>query len=300
MDAKREMYDYRGSWLQLIRPLTLTGTISPILAGTALASTQAPVHIDRWFAMLLAALLVQASVNMLNDYFDFRNGQDQEKWQIHNPTASHHGPAHRMLPVVAGLMLVGAVPIGFWLAVHSSVWVAVVGAVSIGAGYKYSAGSPALCAIGLGELIAAIFLGTVVTTLAYVVQGHAVDLSIIAVSLPFSFLIASMILTNNIRDMDKDRPFRKTLPIILGRKHAVMLLFFIISLAYLSVILLGYLRIVSWPVCALIMAWPFAARLCWSVRQNAARMEAITVMKWAGWHHWIFGLVLAWSIWLSA
>src|SRR5690625_6973253 len=72
-------YYYRNSWVQLIRPMTLTGTLTPILVGTGFAAINGTIRFDIFFALLLSSLLVQAATNMLNDYYDFKYGQDQEK-----------------------------------------------------------------------------------------------------------------------------------------------------------------------------------------------------------------------------
>src|SRR5699024_11684537 len=81
-------YQFRGSWFQLIRPLTLTGTLTPILVGTAFAAKSAPIRWDLFFALLIAATLIQATTNMLNDYFAYHNRQDKEKSQKKNNTNS--------------------------------------------------------------------------------------------------------------------------------------------------------------------------------------------------------------------
>src|SRR5699024_12731952 len=73
----------------------------------------------------------------------------------------------------------------------------------------------------LGEIIAAIFLGAVVTTLAYLVQTQTIDSTVIIVSSLFSMLIASMMLTRNIRDVKKDIEFRVTLGYRSGCNTAV-------------------------------------------------------------------------------
>lgn len=65
--------------------------------------------------------------------------------------------------------------IGLWLAVNSSLWLLILGTISIFASYKYSAGKHSFSANGLGEIVAAIFLGTVVTTIAYVVHGYSLN-----------------------------------------------------------------------------------------------------------------------------
>ena len=65
--ANGKKYYYRFSWMKLIRPMTLTGTITPILAGTALASVKGPIRLDIFIAMRAAAILGQAATNMFND-----------------------------------------------------------------------------------------------------------------------------------------------------------------------------------------------------------------------------------------
>ncbi|WP_025039038.1 hypothetical protein [Geobacillus sp. FW23] len=57
---------YRFSWLHLMRPPTWSGTISPVLAATALAAKKGAVRIEVLLAMLAASVLIQSAVNMLN------------------------------------------------------------------------------------------------------------------------------------------------------------------------------------------------------------------------------------------
>lgn len=288
-----ETYYFRHSWFQLIRPMTLTGTISPLLAGTLFAAAGGPIRIDVLIALFTSALLIQMTTNMLNDFYDFRNGQDQDKWVTDSTKGVDHGPAYRTIPYVAGAMLLGAVGAGLWLAFSTNLWVMAVGIIGIYAGYAYSAGTNSFSSLGLGEFVAAIFLGPVVTILAYVVQGHSINLAIAAISLPFALLIASMVLTNNIRDIEKDRAFRTTLAIHLGRSYAVRLLATLLILPYFVVILLTIYRIVPGTALFVFLAMPVAFRLLWSFRRDATRTDEMKGMKWAARHHWAFGLLFA-------
>src|SRR5690625_5774300 len=139
-----------------------------------------------------------------------------------------------ILPIAITILIVASI-IGLWLSTISTFRIIPVGIIGIAAGYRYSAGNHSFSAIGLGEVIAAVFLGGATTILAYVVQGNSLNFSIILLSIPFATLIASMILTNNIRDIDKDRHFQKTVLIYLGRKNAVSLLIGLIITPYVSV-----------------------------------------------------------------
>ncbi|MBP1947912.1 prenyltransferase [Virgibacillus litoralis] len=297
MDFRSDKYYYRSSWFQLVRPMTLTGTLTPVLVGTGVAATQGPIQFDVFFALLFAALLIQAATNLFNDYYDFRNGQDQDKWTLNHADA--HGPSHAVVPYAAGSMLGITIIIGAWLAFMSSFWVILAGILGISFGFLYSAGPRPLCSIGLGETVAFIFLGPVITILGYSVQGHTVDIQIAAISLPFAMLIASMILTNNIRDMEKDSTFRKTLPAILGRARAINILVTLLSIAYLTVVGLVLYNVIAWQALAVLLALPLAFRLRWSLRRGAKRSEEIKGMKWAAWHHWAFGLLFSCGVWIG-
>lgn len=279
--------------------MTLTGTISPALAGTLFAALVGPIGADRVIALLLSAVFIQTATNMFNDYFDFQNGQDQEKWVTSEEALFHSGPPHRLIPYVAGTILLFAVVVGIWLAIISNPWILVVGALGIIAGYAYSAGRHCFSKIGLGELVAAVFLGPVITVLAYVIEGHQLSFDIIFLSLPFALLIASMVLTNNIRDLEKDRGFRKTLAAFIGRNGAVTLLKTLVLLPYLIVLSLIVFRVVPSSTTIVILALPVGIRLFRSFRLETNRNDEINGMKWAVRHHWAFGILFVIGLWMS-
>jgi len=301
IDLVSEHYVYKGSWIQLFRPLTLTGTLSPVLVGTAFAAKSGTIRLDIFLAILMAALFIQSSTNVLNDYYDFKYGQDNDKWVLAHDAPNGHGPAHKTLPILAGTMITLSIIIGLWLAFANSgstAWVITTGILGILAGIKYSAGEHSFSSIGLGETTAFLFLGPVITTLAFIVQGNNINWQILILSLPFALLIASMILTNNIRDLKKDIGFRTTLANLLGRTRAVYLLATLLSLAYITVFLLIIYHILPYSALIVFLATPLAGRLILSYRKNAQRSEEIKGMARAAKHHWVFGLLLVFAMWI--
>lgn len=297
-EQQYETYVFRFSWFNLTRPLTLSGSICPVLAGTALAAKIGPIHVNLLIALLMTVLFVQAAINMLNDYFDFKKGQDRDRWiQVVKPTSG--GPFHHAIPFAACTLLVLAGLLGLWIALQSSFWIMTIGAFGFILGFMYSAGPKPLCSIGLGEIVASVVFGPVPVAIALIVQGVPIDARILAVAIPFSFLIASMILTNNIRDIKKDEGFRRTLAMMLGRKNAANLLTILLIMAYLSVFALIYLTIIPLPAALVILALPIAFRLRWCFRAGAQRKNEINGMKVAAYHHWAFGSLFAIGLWLS-
>jgi 1,4-dihydroxy-2-naphthoate polyprenyltransferase len=292
-------YYSRVTWFQLIRPLTLSGTISTTLAGTAYAATVGNIKISLMIGFLIAAIFVQMAINLFNDYFDFMNGQDQEKWVDATLDEVKSGPLHHQLPIVAIIFLACAAAIGLWLALESNAWIIFIGIIGIAFGTAYSAGKKSLAARGLGEIVGFIFLGFVPIILAFVIQGQTLNKEIFVFALPYALLISTMILSNNIRDIKKDQGFRYTVAMRLGRVRAAYLLFGILGFIYFLLILLAAMDITSWWTCIAFLAIPFAARLVQSFRPKATRIEEIMGMKRAALHHWAFGMLFALGMWIS-
>src|SRR3989442_10625725 len=74
-------------WLRTMRVPFLQATFVPVVLGGAIAFQVAHVfNIGTFLLTLLGASLIQIATNMLNDYFDFKSGNDlQVKHQ--NPFA---------------------------------------------------------------------------------------------------------------------------------------------------------------------------------------------------------------------
>jgi 1,4-dihydroxy-2-naphthoate octaprenyltransferase len=238
---------------------------------------------------------------MLNDYYDFQKGQDQEKWVTSNKPTNGFAPLYHLVPSVAYILFSIAIILGSWVGFESNtLWILVIGGIGVLCGYKYSAGPRSLSSLGLAEVIAFLFLGIFPAFVGYVVQIHSIDLTIVALALPYSLVVSTMLLTNNIRDIEKDENIRRTVAMRLGRNKAVLALTMILTTAYLMVIILIIIKFVSPIAFVTLIALPAALRLRWLLRRGASRVEVIKSMKCSAIHHWIFGMALALSIWFSA
>src|SRR5699024_786909 len=143
-------YYYRFSWIQLLRPLTLSGTISPICVSSLFIYLKTDaIHIKPLLLLLISTLLIQVSTNIWNDYFDFKKGQDQMKWQTESVRSFQL--AHHQLPYIAASLTTVAIITGIWLASLTTIWLIPIGVSGIICGIYYSAGNPSLSQVGLGE-----------------------------------------------------------------------------------------------------------------------------------------------------
>jgi 1,4-dihydroxy-2-naphthoate octaprenyltransferase len=167
-------------------------------------------------AALVVSLALQVGVNYANDYSDGVRGTD----------AVRVGPVRL---VAGGLATPAAVKLAAWLsfgvaglagvalALATSPWLLVVGAVSVAAAWFYTGGPRPYGYSGFGELFVFVFFGLVaVTGSAYVSLDRVTGLALLA-SVPVGLLSVSVLVVNNLRDIPTDGAVGKqTLAVRLG------------------------------------------------------------------------------------
>lgn len=231
-------YHYHSDWFRIIRPVTLTASIMPVTVGTLLAAQFTDFSITLYIVLLITSVLIQAAVNMLNDYFDFMKGQEEGKWHDVNTSNSRFTPLYSQVPFVSISIVAVVSLLTLWLAAESSYWIIPLGIIGFILGYHYSAGIHSLSSLGLGEIAGAICLGPLPVVIAILVHGVPFSWEMLLYSLPFALLMGTMVLTNNIRDIKKDSSTRKTVAIRIGKKKAVYLLSGLLALTYISSLLI--------------------------------------------------------------
>lgn len=246
---------------RLLRPPTLTASIAPVLVGTGLAVHYAPFHTLLFLAMLISSMLIQAVANMINEYYDFKRGLDNEHMVGIAGTIVRDNVKPNTVLMIAIGTLVLSVLLGFYIASTTSWWVAVVGVCSMVFMYLYSSGPHPISSTPFGEITAGIIMGPVIILISYFIQtGHVTSRAAIA-SLPIALLIGAILLANNIRDIAHDtKGGRHTLPIVLGRARGIRTLLITFILAYAIIIIMMLFQVLSWWSLLTFLAIPIALR----------------------------------------
>ena len=122
---------------------------------------------------------------------------------------------------------------------------AVVGILSMMVGYFYTGGPYPIAYTPFGELFSGVVMGMLLILIAFYIQTGTVTTEAILLSIPSMLLVAGIMMSNNIRDLEGDKEGgRKTLAILVGRSNAItiLMLFFIISYVWIiALILFGHL-----------------------------------------------------------
>jgi 1,4-dihydroxy-2-naphthoate octaprenyltransferase len=219
-DHPASRISHSSVWWQATRPRTLSASVGPVLVGTAAALPLAFSSV-RFLLALVGSIAIQAGTNMLNEHFDHVQGLDRTRplradMVVQTGRLSHDA----LLRGGVAAMLLGAL-CGLALVLLTGPALLVVGALSILAGYAYTARPLALGYRALGEVTVFLFMGPAIVLGAAYVQTEAWSLTALLLSIPVGMLVTAILHVNNIRDMDEDRANgKRTLANIFGRRVA--------------------------------------------------------------------------------
>ncbi|MBI5903155.1 MAG: prenyltransferase [Deltaproteobacteria bacterium] len=227
------------------RPQFLPGIAIPVAVGASVAwHDAAAFHALNFIITLFAALSYHAGMNVVNDYFDFRNGTDNINKNALTPFTGGSrfiqrgliSPS-RTIGFGAVLILLGSIA-GLYLVLKTSALLLVIGAFGLFTGFFYTAPPLFLAARGLGELIVGLDFGVLTVIGSYMVQTRGgCSLNALFTSLPVSFLIAALLYMNEFPDYEADRDAgKRNLVVRLGPSSARYGMVFLAACTYLGVI----------------------------------------------------------------
>jgi len=207
-------------WWLASRPATLAASVSPVLAGTAVAVHDG--HGRAWAALtaLLVALAMQVGVNYANDYSDHVHGADRRRVGPLRAASSGLVPAGQVKAAALAAFGVAAVA-GLALCLSTDWRLLPLGALAIVAGWTYTGGPWPYGYRGLGEVFVFTFFGLFATVATTYVQELRVPPAAWAAGACTGFMACAVLGLNNLRDLDTDAEAgKRTLAVRLGRGGA--------------------------------------------------------------------------------
>ncbi|MBA4537403.1 1,4-dihydroxy-2-naphthoate polyprenyltransferase [Bacillus aquiflavi] len=287
-------------WWQLTRPHTLTASFVPVLLGTALALHITEINLILFSAMLVASILIQTATNMFNEYYDFKRGLDNEKSVGIGGAIVREGIKPKTVLRLAFSLFGVALLIGLYICINTSWWLAVIGIVSMAAGYFYTGGPIPIAYTPFGEIVAGFFMGVLIILISFYIQTGTITTTSVLVSIPISILVGAILLSNNIRDLDGDKENgRKTLAILLGRQNAIYLLAGMFTISYLWVFFLISLNYTTPWLAIVILSLPKAIKATKGFIGKTKPITMMPAMKATAQTNTIFGFLLSIGLFLS-
>ena len=247
-------------WFMAARPATLAASVSPVLAGTAVAVHHGTVRTLPTLGALLVGIAMQVGVNYANDYSDHVRGTDRERVGPLRAASSGIVPPEQVR-LAAGACVALAAAVGVAISLASDWRLILFGAAAVAAGWLYTGGPRPYGYLGLGELFVFLFFGlfaTVGTT--YVNELRAPAASWVA-GVATGCLACAILALNNLRDIETDAVAgKRTLAVRLGAqwtRRFITALFAVALLAPLAAGLVGWVpRLAALPLLVVTMVPP--------------------------------------------
>lgn len=284
-------------WLLAARPRTLSAALVPVMVGVALAVRDGRFHLLVFLATLAVALLLQIGANFANDVFDFMKGADVARRGPTRVTQSGLLSVNQML-AGTGVVFGAAALIGLYL-VYVGGWpLLVVGALAIVSALAYTGGPWPLGYHGLGDLFVFVFFGLVAVIGSYYLQTGAVTLLSVLVAIPIGLLITSILVVNNLRDIETDRAAgKRTLAVRIGERATRAQFAFCVFGAY--VINLSLYATLGAALLLPLLSLPLAVRLVRDVLRTRDAPVFNRLLARTAQFNLIFGVLLALGLLLS-
>lgn len=208
------------AWLLATRPKTLSAAAVPVMIGTAFAWRNTSEQFN-WIPAILCLLfawIMQIDSNLVNDYFDFKKGNDDET-RLGPKRACSEGwiTSGAMVWGILITTLLGCMT-GIPLILYGGLEMVMVGIACVVFCFLYTT---LFSYHGLGDILVLLFFGIIPVCCTYYVcmplHQQIPTGEVIASSIACGLAIDALLIVNNYRDIDNDRNNGKiTLAVRLG------------------------------------------------------------------------------------
>lgn len=208
------------AWLLATRPKTLSAAAVPVMIGTAFAWRNTSEQFN-WIPAILCLLfawIMQIDSNLVNDYFDFKKGNDDET-RLGPKRACSEGwiTSDAMVWGIIITTLLGCMT-GIPLILYGGLEMVMVGIACVVFCFLYTT---LFSYHGLGDILVLLFFGIIPVCCTYYVcmplHQQIPTGEVIASSIACGLAIDALLIVNNYRDIDNDRSNGKiTLAVRLG------------------------------------------------------------------------------------
>lgn len=288
-------------WVKALRPESFGATLVPVTVGSLLAIGAGEPVWGLVPFIFLSALALHAGTNLVNDYYDYDLGVDNE--------FSLGGSGVLVSGELTAKQIARAAIVAFGLAAYLGTpliilrgWpIVILGLIGIAGGALYTAKPVQYKYWGAGDILVFVLMGPLmVGGTHYAITGEW-SLTPWLVSLPVGLLVTAVLHANNLRDLELDAEFElKTLAIRLGRERSVKYLDGLLVGAFAFIIALVGLGYLPWPSLAALVMIPAARRLSvWAHAAEPGQSEP-DILRQAGIVHIGTGMLVAAGLALAA
>lgn len=241
----KKFLDKLKLWFEIGRGFTTPLSVLPYIFAVILAAKHYKIDYLLSILGLVGIFLAHLSVNMLDDYFDWKKGAVEaykrlaEQGIVPKNNKCFYFTQNLVTPqavfAVSLSMSTAAFLIGLFIASKVGISVIIIALITALLGFFYSANPIKLSYRGLGEPVIAVIFGPLLMTGAYITAGAHIDKFILIISIITGLLVMNIGYTHAVIDFDSDlKTGKKSFPSLFKTKdNAIFVLALIYTLAYI-------------------------------------------------------------------
>jgi 1,4-dihydroxy-2-naphthoate octaprenyltransferase len=261
-----------NKWVLGARVKTLPAAVAPVLVGTSFAPKINWINAS---LALIVSLFLQIAVNFSNDYSDGIRGTDANRV---GPTrlVAYGLASATAVRRAAFISFATACIAGTLLSLNTTLWLVLVGVISVLAAWGYTGGKKPYGYLGFGEFSVFIFFGLVATIGSYYVQTQQINWQIVLLSIPIGSLSCAILVVNNLRDRPLDElAGKQTLAVKLGDQKTRYFYGFLLLITQLTVL---FAISINKQIAFVMICLPLVYKVLRQVLRGAKGEELIAVL----------------------
>jgi 1,4-dihydroxy-2-naphthoate polyprenyltransferase len=293
----RLAFDLR-SWRAGMKALRLPSLVIAAFScalGVLLAYRDGRGDLLNAIAVMAAGLLLQAGVNLVNDFFEFRQKRVDDKVAYLGLSTDDRNLLEVLIFLVGLAMFGLAGLIGLFLVWRTHWQLLALGVVGFAGGFFYTGEPLNYKRRGLAVAIVFYLMGVMMVAGSYYGVAGTVSGAVVIASVPTSFLVSLILLANELRDYESDVRFGvRTLTVRIGYERGILLYCILLFLAYTTPVALKVAGVMS-SIALVYLALPFAIPPFLFMRRPADKRKGIIPLVML--HHLVFGVLYCISFW---
>jgi 1,4-dihydroxy-2-naphthoate octaprenyltransferase len=277
-------------WISAFRLRTLPLSLSSIIIGGALAIQQSAFNPIIFGLCFLTTLFLQILSNLANDYGDSIHGADGDHRKGPKRTVQSGAitkvQMFKAIIIFASLAFLSGVVL-LWVALEERtyLWPYFLGAgiLAIAAAIFYTNGKRPYGYLGLGDISVLLFFGPVGVLGTWFLQSEQWNPWFLLPAFGIGFLATGVLNVNNIRDIESDTlAGKKSIPVIIGRKSALLYHSFLLALGYIGLVFtFPHLGIATFSLLAIMYTHNRSMRLATTIEGYDPQLKVLSLIALA-------------------
>lgn len=282
-------------WTRAIRIKFLLASIIAVTNGIAISYWKTG-ELDFVYALLtyFGIICLHTSVDLLNDYWDFKRGIDTNTKRTKYSGGTGVIPENlidsKLIYCAGVIFLILGGLIGLYFVTIKGILILILLIFAIISIYFYSTN---IVNAGLGELFVAI-KGSMIVLGSYYIQSDQIDLTSIYVGIIIGLLSAVVLLVTSFPDYEADKKSgRRTLVIVMGKENSIKLFITIVTITYAMIIGGSIFNVMTIFSTIALLSLPFAFKAALKLRRFNETSELVSSMANTIIYSRICGILLA-------